>query len=109
MDIEQILNMISGPNIFSTKELKTNGIALLIYSLTKTFPRVIKYSDYNEIVLNEKQIAASRQYLSELINSEPGPVRIVGTAQVILPEIIKKYWPYAAGTLIAGYVLGKIF
>jgi len=108
MDLVDSLKTIFNPNTAQARELKTQAIALLIYSLTKTYPRIIKYSDYTEIVLNEKQIEASRNYFEDLLTSKPGEVRIVGTSKILIPELIKKYWPWIAGTLGAGYLAGKI-
>jgi len=109
MDLTQILQTITKPDALSSRNLKTQAIALLIFSLTKTYSRIINYAGYDEIILNEKQILASRKYLNDVMNSKPGEVRIVGTGSIILPEVLKKYWPYAVGTLIGGYLLGKIF
>jgi len=108
MNLLDSLKSIIDPKNASGRQLKAQAIALLIYTLTKTYPRIINYTDYIEIQLTEKQILAAREYFYEILTSKPGEVRIVGTSKILLPELWRKYWPWALGTFTCGYLVGKV-
>ena len=92
------------------RELKTQGIALLIYGITGEYPEIEKYDTYNEIKLSSEQVEQAQGYLLKTMSAEPGEIRI-DAGQIINPVLFKKYWPFIlgvpAGMLLLGVMLRK--
>jgi hypothetical protein len=75
------------------------------------FEPAINYSEnYLTVKFDESQINIMRAYVNmQLEKKEPGDIRIPQIGTIILPPLLKKFWPYLAGVLIAGFVIGKKF
>lgn len=88
------------------REAKTQGISLLVYGLSGNYPEIDRQSGYTNIVLSPEQIQHGQKFFLDMLESEPGEVRIQGTGDVFLPVLYKKYWPWIAGAVIAGALIG---
>lgn len=91
------------------RELKTQGMSLFINGLSGEFPTINRGDGYNELVLTENQILHGQNFFLELLESEPGEVRIKNSSQMFLPVIYKKYWVYAAAAVVLGAIVGASF
>lgn len=92
------------------RELGTQGLSLTIRGLTGEAPTIERYVDHNKIILTASQKATAQQFLMDSLNKEPGPIRLE-IAEILVPVVIKKYWPIAAAVAgtgaILGFLLGK--
>lgn len=89
------------------KELGTQGASILISQITGEAPIIERYGDYNNIVLTNEQELKLQEFLLSQLNKEPGPVRL-DMGGIVLPVVIKKYWPWAVGAVAVGGVLGVL-
>jgi len=88
-----------------SRTLKTNAISLFLYSITGESPVIEKYPDYNQLVLSNEQKEKLRQILTEFMAREPGEIRME-LQPIILPVLLKRYWPWLAGISAGALLLG---
>lgn len=89
------------------REAKTQALNLLIKNYTGEFATIKRYSSYNQILLNSNQNYKLQGIVEDWWNDEPSDVR-VNVAPVLVPIIIKKYWPWAVGTFVLGALAGFV-
>lgn len=82
-----------------------NALALAVSPITGSVPRVVNYGSYYEIEFTPAQEERLSAWILLQLNKEPGPVR-VDVDGVALRVVTRKYWPYIAGAVGAGFVLG---
>lgn len=68
-------------------------------------PMVINYGTYAEIELDQVQQEQLSAWIIRQLDAEPGAVR-VNLAGVFLRVLVRKYWPWIAGTAAAGALGG---
>jgi len=90
------------------REAKVQGLNLGLKAITGEFSAINRHDEYTEMVLSEQQVAHGQKFFLDLLESEPGPVRFANTGDVFLPVLMKKYWPWGAGALIVGAILGGL-
>ena len=90
------------------REAKVQGLNLGLKAITGEFSTINRFNDYTELVLSEQQVLHGQKFFIDLLESEPGDVRFINTGDVFMPVIFKKYWPWAAGALVLGAILGGL-
>ncbi len=90
------------------RQIKTTAWKTAIRMVTGEDPIVDEYDEYTDIRFTDYQIQFLKDKLTEWNKADPGEVRI-DYKPVILPWVIKKYWPWAAGAVATGFVLGMLF
>lgn len=92
------------------REVQTQAFAMLVSYITGRYPTIERYGDYNSIILDSDQIEKAQDYLTDLIEGEPGEVRIE-VNNIIFPVLLKKYWPWLvgipAGLVTVGFLLRR--
>jgi hypothetical protein len=89
------------------RNLKTEGIALLVQYYTGERPIVKYHDDYNEISFTPAQATQLRSIIEKWESAEPGEIR-VNVRPVLLPWVIKRYGLIAAGLFAGGALLGYL-
>ena len=93
------------------REFKTTALAAAVQVITGRPPFIERYDTYNNILLDQDQIKKSQDYLTKLIEGEPGEVRI-DVRPVIMPVLWRKYWPLVVGIpgglILLGIVLPRL-
>ena len=90
------------------RESTVQGISLLLYGMSGSWPEVDRQKDFATIKLSPNQINVGQKWFLDSLEGDPGEVRIEGVGDVFLPVVYKKYWPWAAGILLAGAALGVL-
>ena len=90
------------------RQVKSTAYKTAIRMVTGEDPIVTEYDTYTDIAFTDYQVQFLKDKLTQWDKSEPGEVRI-NSKPIILPWVVKKYWPWAIGAVVGGYVLGKIF
>ena len=93
---------------FAAREAKTQGYSLVLYGISGEYPKTVRHEDHNELILSDLQILAGQKLFLDSLESDPGNVRITNVSKIFFPVLIKKYWPYAAATLLLGGVMGAL-
>lgn len=92
------------------RELGVQGISVLVRATSGSGPQVTRYPDYTQITLTPPQIEAAQSYLEDLLDAEPGPIR-VNVSEVVLPVVVRRYGPMvamgAAVVVAVGFMLGR--
>jgi len=100
------MNQLKG--FSATRETKAQGMSMFIYGLTGEYPEINREENFTELILKPNQILHGQNEFLGLLESEPGEVRIKNSGEIFLPVIYKKYWPWAAGFLVLGGILGAV-
>lgn len=95
--------------------LKRQATALawseLINNATGERPIVINQPNGVKINWKPGQAKKMQEYLNESIDAESSPDDLnvdVDLAPVVIPLILKRYWQYAGGLMLAVYFLGRM-
>lgn len=94
-------------SILENKTIKTNAISLFLLAITGAQPEIIKYPEYNELVLSNNQNQIIRELLNKMLSADPGNVRI-NLKPIITPIVLRRYWPWLAGVGAGVLILGGI-
>ncbi len=89
------------------RNLKKTSWVTAINMITGEEPIVNEYDDHTDIEFTPSQVKFLQNKLTEWEKADPGEVR-VNVKPVIVPWAVKKYWPWAVGSIVAGFILGKI-
>lgn len=86
---------------------KAESIKLLCNRLFGFVPTVTYYDDHAEIFFDLSQQIIVRNYLEKLMNDKiPSDLRI-NIFPILLPLVIKKFFPYGLGIGAIGFFIGK--
>lgn len=92
------------------REARAQVIALAISSVMGGYPNVNREPETTVISLKPEQLKKAREYLSNWLRSGPSDVR-VDIKPVVVPVILKQYWPLIVGIPVGagviGYILGR--
>ena len=95
-----------------SRTIGTEAIATTLKLFTGERPIVEKYDDYTDIKFTSTQQEKIEGLLTKWHSREPGEIR-VDVKSVLLPFYLKKYGlligGIAAGSLITGFLLSKVF
>jgi hypothetical protein len=95
----------------SDREIKTQAYAAAITALTGKYPEIIRTDETNYIELYPDQVEKAQEYLISMIEAEPSDVQI-NVKPVIVPVVLKKYWPWLvgipSGIVLLSFILGRI-
>jgi len=89
------------------RTLKKTVWITALATITGEDPIVKEYDTYTDIILTDSQVQFLKEKLTKWDQSDPGEVRI-NVKPVLLPWVVKKYWPWAVGAVVGGFLLGKI-
>lgn len=87
------------------RKVQTQALAVYILYKTGRYPTIERHEGYNQIILDSDQIEQAKEYLTELMESGPGEVRIE-VNNIILPVLFKKYWPWLIGVPVGLTAIG---
>lgn len=92
------------------REALTQALAVPISVLTGRYPKVNRYPERNVIELYPDQIEKAQGYINDWLDKKPGAVQI-DIKPVIIPVILKRYWPWLAGgsaiMVLLGLMIGR--
>lgn len=94
--------------LVSSRELKTQGMSLMVNAFTGSSPIIQRHDNYNEIILTDEQVQRGQQIFKDMLESKPGEVRLVGMDKVVNPVIIKKYIGWIIGIPAALVIIGGL-
>lgn len=81
------------------------ALAAGLSPIAGSMPSVVSRGDYFDIVFDATQEERVSEWILAQLNREPGPVRME-LGGVALKVITRKYWPWFAGAVALGAVLG---
>jgi len=81
------------------------GLAVAIAPIAGSVPATVNRGSYWEIIFNEAQQERISAWILRQLNREPGPVRM-DLGPIAWTVVARKYWPYVAGAVALGAVLG---
>lgn len=82
-----------------------NAIAVAWSPIVGGLPAVFNRGDYYEIIFTPEQEERAAAWIITQLRREPGPVRME-TGGIAARVIARQYWPYFAGVVAAGALLG---
>ena len=94
--------------LISSRELKTQGLSLLVSAFTGSSPTIRRGDSFNEIVLTDDQVKRGQVIFKNMLEAKPTDVRLVGMNKVVNPVVLKKYIGWMIGIPAALIIIGGI-
>jgi len=94
------------PEIIST--VKARVLQGAIMALTGENPEMVLHPDFIEIILTKNQKEFFKALLDkQFIPGKPADIRIVGTEDIIMPVIVKRFGVWSLVPAAIGFLFGR--